>query len=97
MKEIQDTGQNDFRTRDQEGIILFGGWMRVDGLLGFLCVWFFFFFHLFVFVKGKANRHNLVSVQSVKPWFQDVFEPEIHFWHFAWYSPIPNSFCNAQY
>lgn len=25
MKEIQDTGQNDFRTCDQEGILLFGG------------------------------------------------------------------------
>lgn len=25
MKEIQDVGQNDFRTCDQEGIILFGG------------------------------------------------------------------------
>lgn len=29
-----------------------------------LCVVLFFFFHLFVFVKGKANRHNLVSVFS---------------------------------
>lgn len=29
MRETQDKGQNDFRSCDQEGIILVGGWMRV--------------------------------------------------------------------